>query len=789
MRVSWKWLNDVADLPSSLTWEKAAEVLTQLGLEVEAVEKAGDGFSGVVVAEVLGKKKHPNADKLNLVDVSIGSETATVVCGAPNVPEPGHQVLWARPGAVLPGGFTIAPKKIKGVESPGMLCAQTELGIGSDGDGIVVLSGATPGVSAQEALHLDDVVFELSIPANRGDCLGHVGVARELIAKTGGALRGSDEPPAADSGDLKIATDNGLRYMCCSISGLKVGPSPSWLQARLTAVGVRPISNIVDVTNYVMFELGQPMHAFDKAKLSGAISVRQVRDGESLITLDEQTRELSSSDLVIDSGGKAVALAGVMGGLSTQVDEQTTEILLESATFDAATVRQTARRLGLHSESSARFSRGVDPSVAPHALERACALLTELCPDAIVSDVKDIFQHPVKSITVPLRMARLAALSGIEFKKSEAASCLTALGIAVDDAGDDLVCTPPTFREDLVREVDFIEEVVRMHGFHKVPATLPAPILQKKSEDSSSLDRLREGMVAQGFFEAITYGFVSEEKAAPFCEPSECVKVQNPMSSSQALMRPSLLPNLLSAVSHNQRHGASEIALFELGTVFHPAADDNPASLTKLASETVRLCAVLCGAKSEWLSPPRSFDFFDLKGAVSHAMSQAGACLEYDNGSDNSGIFHPGVCAVVSLGGRATGVIGELHPALVEKFDIEGPVFAVDVLAPTHSTAITQMGTIAKFPGSARDLSILVDAKVSASRVLKVVAANRPEILKSFELREVYDDPAHIPDGKKALLWEAKYQHPDKTLKDKEVDKAHEGLVEAILAECGATRR
>jgi phenylalanyl-tRNA synthetase beta chain len=499
-----------------------------VGIEVETITNLGAGFTGVVVAEVVGVRPHPSADKLRLVDVitAPGGAATQVVCGAPNVPAPGGRVLWAQPGATLPGGLTLATKPVKGVDSPGMLCAEDELGIGDDEAGIIVLGAddRTPlGERAQVALGVDDVLLEVAVPANRPDVLGHLGVARELVARRGGRVVLPDVSLAGQGASaiaVGVEDPGARRYIARALRQVTVAPSPRKFAQRLRGVGVRPISNVVDVTNYVMFELGQPLHAFDAAQLRGGrLAVRAARVGESLTTLDGVARLLAATDLVIvdgERGERAVALAGVMGGQSTEVGAATTAVALESACFDPRRIKATARRLGLHSESSLRFERGVDPELAALASARAATLLTQLAGATADGGPTDGYPSPAARATVPLRRGRLASLTGVTFAPAEVDGALTRLGceLAAGATADELRVTVPSWRTDLAREVDLIEDVLRVLGLDRVPSTMPAlraanPLIAIGAAAEAGADEARRILAATGMHEAITFGFQS----------------------------------------------------------------------------------------------------------------------------------------------------------------------------------------------------------------------------------------------------------------------------------------
>jgi phenylalanyl-tRNA synthetase beta chain len=814
MKIVWSWLLELVDLDHTPTVEEGARALTGAGLEIEALTDLGAGFSGVVVAEVLGKRPHPQSDKLNLVDVldRKGGTATQIVCGAPNVPAAGRKVLWAQPGATLPGGMTIAPKAVKGVTSPGMLCSETELGTGDDDSGIIVLDDGDPialGAAAQKALGVDDWMLEVNVPANRGDCLGHLGLARELAA----LLRGRLVPPTAGLEDL---TDPGLdaaalaaigisdptgcpRYVARVIDGVKVGPSPRRFAQRLRAVGVRPVSNLVDVTNYVMFELGQPLHAFDWHKVAGArIDVRRARAGERLTTLDGVERALVADDILICDGERVVALGGVMGGLDSEVTAGTTRILLEAASFDARSVRRTARRLGLHSEASHRFERGVDPAIADLASARAASLLARLGGGRVAAGRVDAFVGPRRVPAIPVRVARVAQLTGIDLDAATCQDALQRLGFEVRAEGAGLEVTPPSARADVSREVDVIEEIVRLVGYDRVPTTLPPLREAPRANVDDRPDRARRALAAAGLAEAITFGFTSRERIAALRLPAgdrrnQPIALRNPMSVEQAVMRTSLVPNLLAAVTRNRSFGVADVALFEVGSVFlRPPGASADGEIAGLAVEPVVATGVLVGRRPAWLGDAGSWDFFDARGfteTLVRALTGDPGAVRVVPGADQP-FLHPGISArLVTADGTAVGWVGEIHPDTRAALGVDAPAFAFEVelaLLPPSSPA--QMRAIPRFPASSRDVSLLLADALPAARVREVIAGASQPLVEAVRVVEEYRG-AGVPAGHRSMLWSIVYRDPERTLTDAEVDSAHEAIVGRLLAELPAQRR
>lgn len=810
MKAVWSWLTELCELADDVDAERAAAALTGGGLEVESIETIGGDFSGVVIAEVVEKRKHPGADKLTLVKVNDGSAGLTeVVCGAPNVPEPGGRVLWARPGARLPNGFDIATRKIKGVESKGMLCSESELGLGDNHDGIIVLEpgeqGAPLGAQAGAALGLRDVVLDIGIPANRSDALGHLGLARELVAHLGGRLvRPKVDLEALSDPDLACADlvsvsiaepERCRRYIARVIDGVSASRSPRWMRRRLEMVGVRPLSNLVDVTNYVMFETGQPLHAFDYRQVRGQrIDVRLARAGEKMTTLDDVERVLEPDDLLICDGEGPVALAGVMGGLESEVAADTSRVLLEAAHFEPAGVRRTGRRLGLASESSYRFERHVDPNGTGAASIRAAALLAELGGGRIATGAVDAYVRVAEPTTVTMRASRASLVTGVDISADRARELLGHLGLEVERSAnsDELSVTVPTSRPDLGREIDLIEEVLRLHGFDQVPATLPPLSAPPSRRTDRRPEIARQVLIGAGLSEAITFawcaGAAIEHLGLPDSDPrARPIQVANPMSAEQGAMRTTLLPNLLSAVKHNLAHQVADVGLFEIGSVFLASG---PVTATALPDEPRRVAAVLAGVGSGHLGDRRPVDVFDLKGILDHLLDALAARAVFAPLTDCP-YLHPGYAAALTLpSGVRAGEIGEIHPRVLEAYAIEQPVYAFELaLDVIDQPGFAQMQPIARYPAITRDLSFFVEAGVTAERVRAIIEAERQALLESVEVLEDYRDPERVPAGQKGMLWSLTYRAGDRTLTDGEVDRAHEALATHLLDALSATRR
>ncbi len=797
MRVSMKWLTELVAV--DIEPRELAERLDMTGTAVEAIHVEGETLDGVVIGLIADKVKHPEADKLWVTTVDVGDGTPrTIVCGAQNFAA-GDKVPVALVGATLPGGFQIKRAKLRGVVSEGMNCSASELGLGTDSDGLMILPSDAPvGVPFAQWHGAADTIIELEVTPNRPDCLSMVGVAREVGAVLGRASHApvhdvQESGERADAACSVTIEDSDLcpRYAARVIRGVTVGASPQWLSDRVNAAGARTVSNVVDATNLVMFELGQPLHAFDLATLATGpegradVSVRVARPGEMLTTLDGVKRTLRDDTLLICDQSGPVALAGVMGGETTEVSASTVDVLLESACFDSASISRTSRSLGLVSEASMRFERVVDRAGCVAALDRAAALIAEVAGGNVAPGVIDAYPAPSAPRVLTLRMARLRAILGIDVAIEEAARVLRALGCDVEEDADVLSVTVPSFRPDLEREIDLIEEVLRIRGMDGVEATLPAGrgrvggLLAEQQQHV----RLGEVLRACGLNETMTYAFGDpgdpDRADMPLAVGEVLVELLNPLSSEQAVLRRSLLPGLLRSVSYNQRRGVTNVHLYETGAVFWTAEG------RKQPKERTMLGGVLSGAWSQpnWNDAPVQLDFFDGKGIIENIMREF-AVPKFKVRPAAPAHLQPGRAAEVLAGGEVIGWLGEVHPVVLERFEATGPVVAFELDVARLIRAAREARPfceVPRFPAVELDVAIVVAEDVTAARVEQAIRSAGGTLLDGVRLFDVYRGKG-IESGYKSMAFALEYRAPDRTLTTEEVESTHDRVVRKGLA-------
>ncbi|GAW29269.1 MULTISPECIES: phenylalanine--tRNA ligase subunit beta [unclassified Carboxydocella] len=808
MRVSFNWLQEYVDL-TGITPEELAEKMTRSGVAVENLHYRGEGIEKVVVGRVEKIEAHPNADKLRICQVNVGeAEWLQIVTGATNV-QAGDVVPVALVGARLPGDIKIKRGKLRGIESNGMLCSGEELGIEKrllpegQQDGILILPPDIPlGADIKEILGLNDVVLELELTPNRSDCLSMLGVAYEVAALLGREVRlpaldyREYQPGAAEQVQVDIvAADLCKRYTATVIREVKLGPSPLWLQNRLQAAGVRPINNVVDITNYVMLELGQPLHAFDYDTLQGQrIVVRRAAEGEELTTLDGQERTLSNDDLVIADSQRAVALAGVMGGLDTEVTAATSHILLESAWFAGATVRRTSRKLGLRSEASLRFEKGLDPELAPLAARRAAHLLERLAGGQVAAGMVDVQVEKWQAPVIRLKTQRVNSYLGLQLTSAEIAELLERLGLTVNEAEPGvLVVTVPSRRQDLSIEADLIEEVARLYGYDRIPTDLPvmATTQGRLKREQALAARVRDYLVGAGLTEVINLSFANpgqlEKLNLPQGSPlARAVVIQNPLSEEASQMRTTLLPGLLETARRNYNRRLREMAIFEQGHVFLPLGEG------ELPRESLELAFLGLGSSPRsWLGAGQPYDFYWAKGIAEGLFQLLGITDVRWQPVDFLPTFHPGRTARAVAGGRELALIGQLHPDVVENYELSGEIVTGEMyLENLFAVAggVKQYQPLARFPGIARDLALLVPVETPAQELLRVVREQGDEILERVEIFDVYQG-TQVPAGWKSMALSLYYQAADRTLTDEEVNARQERILTAVAAEFGGKLR
>ena len=822
MNVTLNWLKNYIDF--ELSASELADRLTMLGVEVESVKQLGAELEGVVVGSVGSIKPHPNADKLVLCQVDIGeTEELQIVCGAPNVRE-GMLAPVATIGATLPIGLTIKRAKLRGETSHGMLCSEKELGLSEDAAGLMELPTDTPlGTSISEALGLDDIVFELEITPNRPDCLSLIGVAREIRAETGNALKLPQVDLSEDETDIREVTSVTIeapdlcpRYAARVIRGVKVGQSPVWLQQRLESVGIGVINNIVDITNFVLMEYGQPLHAFDYHKLAeNRIVVRRAARGENLTTLDEIDRELTPDMLVIADAEKPVALAGIMGGYDSEITETTADVLLESAYFNPSSIRATAKALGISTEASYRFERGADIGVVLAALDRAAELIAELAGGSICKGVVDVYPGQQPLTEIQLRPERVNFILGTSLDISEMVQILSDLGFDVKanstgnyQAGEEtlkksaetpkqipssknpLQIAVPTFRSDVTREIDLIEEIARVYGYDNIPTTLPKGDIPVPAPNPSTevRKRIKHFLLAAGMMEAINYSF---------CDPTcfdkirfaadhplrDVLKLQNPLSPEMSVLRTTLLPSLLENAQHNRNHQIDTIALFEIGSVFiRDGAKKEPERVTGILAGHV--------GDGVYSHPYREPDFYDIKGVAEGILEVCGI-VDYTLEKTDAPTFHPGRNAAVLARNRQIGIFGEAHPEVLENYDLpyKAYLFDFDMEALVDAAIFAKrFEPISVYPKVERDLAIVVDKAVLSDMPTELIYATGGELVESVRLFDVYEGE-QVPEGKKSLAYAITYHSATETLTDKTVNALHDKVVKHLNQELGAELR
>jgi phenylalanyl-tRNA synthetase beta chain len=782
MKFSVNWLGEFVELPPSP--EAMADLLTMSGIEIEAIEKRGADFDKIVVAQLTESKQHPNADRLTVCTVDDGSGKARqIVCGATNC-KTGDKVPLALPGAELPGGLKIRASKLRGVESEGMLCSAKELGLGDDASGLLILSPQARIGARIGELFPTDTIFDVEITPNRGDLLSHFGLAREISALAGRPL----QLPSLSRADEALALERGMAisapqecpfYSARRIDEVKVGPSPVWLRAKIESVGIRSINNIVDISNFVLLELGQPTHAFDAAKLRGEINVRLAREGEKFLALDGKTYSLKPDNLVIADAERAVGIGGVMGGEETGVGESTTTVLLESAYFSPASIRRTARSLNLPSDASYRFERGVDPQMILRASQRATELICEIAGGKAADEIKVGGELPPDPPDVALRYERLDALLGTHVEPSMGDAILTRFGLEKNQSRWKI----PSFRRDLQREVDLIEEVVRAYGIEKISSADRSRFtpLSEADRDYDFEADLRNKLVALGLNEARTSALIARSELA---RAEGAMELRNPLSEDHVALRTSLVPGLLGALTRNLRAGAERIALFEIGNVFAARSGEQKRVLG------IVMKGQLASEKSWRAEKNRTFDFFDLKGVIGALRSGRDSDGSYDFRRVERPSFL--LAAEVLAGERTLGLCGQLADA--SAFNGVGPVLVAELdvaeIARTRRSGATFM-ELELYPAIRRDIAMFVGPSITHQEIMRVIAAAKEPLLERVELFDLFSEKEgdEAASARKSLAYSLTYRDKSRTLTHEEVNAAHTRMRERLRNEIGAQLR
>ncbi len=799
MKISLHWLKNYIDL--DLTVEELAHEMTMLGLEIEAIERPGDEITGVYIGEILEINPHPDADKIVVCKTNVGGdEPVQICCGAKNM-KVGDRVPTAIVGATLPGGFEIARRKMRGVESQGMMCAASELGLDGDSEGLLILDDTYEiGADAKPLLGLDDVIMEIEVTPNRGDWASMIGVARELAARFNKALHIPDvsfveSAPAIDEVTSVTVEDDARcpRYMGRLLRNVKVGPSPQWLSRYLVAAGQRPINNIVDITNFVLLETGHPLHAFDFDKLKESrVVVRTATKGESMETLDGEKRTLKKSMLVIADATTPQCIAGVMGGTLSETSDDTVTIFLESAVFDPISVRKTSRALKLISESSQRFQRGADPEMAAYALDRAAALMQELAGAEIAEGVIDHYPSPVEARVVTLNYSRTADLLGVEIPHEEQVKHLESLGFIVTTQDENSVTVSvPLRRNDVSMEADLIEEVGRLHGFNNIPVTIPhiAGTERIYAPVENRLRAFRRFLVGLGLYEAYSWTFSNETlvKNAGLDEAYlNMVKLENPLSEKQATMRSSLIPNLLASAAHNLNRGTAGLAIFELGPTY--LADEEQETG---ASQQNKLAIVLSGpiTTKHWSRNQHEQDIFDLKGYVEAIANYFDTEFKFE--AEDYPTFQPGQSATIKKRKHTLGFFGKVRQSLLKNWELNQDVYILEMELDslvTHATPTKGFEAIPGFPAANRDLAVVVEANAPVNELIDTISRSGGNLLKSVEVFDIYTGKP-IESGKKSVAFNLIFQSEERTLTEKDTQKSFDKILKQLENKHTATLR
>jgi phenylalanyl-tRNA synthetase beta chain len=791
MKIVESWLREWVD--HKLETGELAHQLTMLGLEVDEVTIEGEGLDGVVVAEVTNVARHPDADRLSVCEVSTGGKnTVDVVCGAPNVTK-GMKSPLAVPGVILPNGLELRKAKIRGVTSNGMLCSAIELGLGDESDGIIALPDDAPvGMPLSEYLSVPDAVINLDLTPNRGDCFSVLGVAREVAAKTGCELKGNDTNPVAASIDDILPVEIPLPAGCPSFAGRLIrntdpkAKSPFWMVERLRRAGLRGISPVVDITNYVMLELGQPLHAYDAALVQGAIAPRLATQGEKVTLLDEKEVAVNDDTLVISDDSGAIGLAGIMGGMSTAVTDKTTDVFFEAAFWPQDFMTGRARSYGMHTDASLRFERGVDPRGQARAVERATELLLQISGGDAGPLVHQVAEdHMPVPAEIHLRRERVARLLGVELEDKLVTDILERLSLDVREIDDGWIVIPPDYRFDLTSEVDLIEEIVRLHGYDEVPekTEIAKSPLQVVTETTVDLEQIANTLIARDYDEAITYSFIDAESDAAFSGRESELVLSNSISSDMSVMRSSVLPGLIAAVASNVSRQRERVRLFEIGKSFHGSLEE--------PQEVVRLAGVVCGSAlpEQWGTRSQPVDFFDIKSDVEAILELSGNEGDFEFVTSDRPALQPGQTADILRGGSVIGYVGKLHPRVAKLLELKRDAFVFELdAAKALASDVPVAVAISKFPAIRRDIAVIVNDSITGDELVTTAASAAPNLITAVRIFDIYKGPG-IEAGLKSVAISLILQETSRTLTDDDADAAQAAAVQKLRDEFDAELR
>lgn len=785
MLISLDWLKQYVDIKEDIP--QLENALTMIGQEVEAIDIQGKHLDNVVIGQITEYGKHPNSDKLTLLKVNVGDEEELqIICGAPNH-KLGDKVVVAKIGAVLPGDFKIKKSKIRDVESFGMLCSQVELGIGEDGDGIIILPEDAPiGEEYRKYAGLDDVIFELEITPNRPDCLSHIGIAREVAAYYGRKVKYPSytlsEVIDSVNNYAKVRVEDKercKRYMGRVIRNVTVAESPEWLKKRIRAMGLKPINNIVDITNFVMFEYNQPMHAFDLDKLeNNTVVVRAAENGEKITTLDGVERELVNGELVIADEVKPIAIAGIIGGQATQIEAETKNVFLEVAYFTPDNIRKSAKKLGIVTDSGYRNERGLDIENLPEVIDRAAALIAEVASGEVLDEVIDKYIEKPQKFEIPLNLTKLNTFIGKKLEFDTVGKILSNLGLGIKTLSQDmLLITPPTYRTDLTRPEDLYEEVIRMYGFENIEAVMPVEDIESGLKDSkiSVADNLKEILKEIGLHEVINYTFIPREALDILKIKDKVIEISNPLSEDMVIVRPTLMYSLLANIRDNFNRNQFDLRFFEVSKVFTPAEE--------LANEDLRICVAIAGKpeRTLWNPKPKAYDFYTMKGYVEKLLEYMGINRYKLERSSNEN-FHPGRSADIKIGNDVIGTFGEVHPDVLEAMDIKRErAYVADIdlaRAEKYNKSAVKYERIVKYPEVTRDLAIVMDKDILVGNMVEDLKRVSP-LIEKIEIFDVYEGEK-IDADKKSVAISIVLRNKVKTLEEKEINDVVTKVLETI---------